>query len=446
MNITKTTTQQKVCIVGVGYIGLPTALLASKADFHVEAYDTDIEKITQLKNGRTNIRETDLIDLLSDEHKKITFTTTPQISADFYIIAVPTPFLETKYADVSFVWAAIEAILPTLTEGACIILESTIPVFFTEAVARTIEQKTSFIIGKTIFVAHCPERVLPGNTLYELINNNRILGGVTPACAEKALEFYARFVSGKLQKTSAKNAELVKLIENSSRDVQIALANQVDQVCTAAGTDSREVISLANEHPRVKILEPGCGVGGHCIAVDPHFLISAFPNATQIFATARKINDERPELVLSRIKETLRKIRLINPSGKISVGIWGLTFKPNVDDTRQSPALEIAQKLLLSEQNIYFHAVEPNVHPHTIQQLGFTAETNLDRSLEISDGIIVLVKHNEFKEITYPILKEKVLFDACGLLFDATVGQQEKAPRDSLPTHLNAQRKSQENF
>ncbi|MBM3894521.1 UDP-N-acetylglucosamine 2-epimerase (non-hydrolyzing) [Candidatus Dependentiae bacterium] len=434
MNINVQSHKKSVCIVGVGYIGLPTALLAANTSFDVEAYDIDHEKITQLKNGITSIREHDLVTLLQSIYKKISFTTNPQLKADFFIIAVPTPFHENKTANVDYVWQAISTITPLLTEGCCIIIESTIPVFLTDTIAKTIEKQTSFIVGKTIFVAHCPERVLPGNTLYELTHNNRILGGVTPECAKKAAEFYAPFVFGSIQHTTAKNAELVKLIENSSRDVQIALANQIDQICTAAGTDSREVIALANQHPRVKILEPGCGVGGHCIAVDPYFLINTFPQATQLFAEARKINHHRPELVLHRILDVISKIRTQSPTRKLSIGIWGLTFKPNVDDMRESPALEIAQKLHSLEKNCSFHVVEPNVHPHKIQELGFFAEIDPLRSLEIADGIIILVKHNEFKKISYTQLKNNVIFDACGLLYD-TGHHQEIAQTETLLLH-----------
>jgi UDP-N-acetyl-D-mannosaminuronic acid dehydrogenase len=313
---------------------------------------------------------------------------------------------------------AVEKITPLITSGACVIIESTIPVFLTETIAKTLSMTTGLTIGKELFVAHCPERVLPGNTIYELTYNNRIIGGVTPACADKATEFYAPFVFGKLQKTTAKNAELVKLIENSSRDVQIALANQVDQICTAAGTDSREVIALANQHPRVKILEPGCGVGGHCIAVDPHFLINTFPGSTQLFATARKINHDRPTLVLGRISQVIEKLRHQSPTRQLTIGLWGITFKPNVDDIRESPALEIAQKLFATEKNCTFHVLEPNVHPHTIQSLGFFTETDPYRSLAISDGVIILVKHNEFKKIPHQTLKNSVIFDACGLLHE----------------------------
>lgn len=415
-------TKSNICIVGVGYIGLPTALLAAKSGFNVHAYDTDSHKIATLQQGITSICEQDLVDLLATSVKKslLTFSTTPLPHADFYVITVPTPFLETKQADVSYVWSAVETICPLLKQGACIIIESTIPVFLTDAIATFVKQLTGFVAGKDVFISHCPERVLPGNMLYELVNNDRVIGGVTPACAEQSALFYKNFVEGTLHMTTAKSAELVKLIENSSRDVQIALANQIDQMCTTAGVDSREIIALANQHPRVKLLQPGCGVGGHCIAVDPWFLISAFPQSTQLLLAARKINDERPNLIFNRIKTALDKMLHESPTRHISIGIWGLTFKPNVDDLRQSPALEIAQKLLsLNDHRITFHAVEPNVHPHHIQSLGFVVETDPERSLELSDGIITLMKHAAFTQLPLHALKQKTLIDACGLLYQA---------------------------
>ena len=430
--ITKSTT----CIIGVGYIGLPTALLAAKGGFNVHAYDTNAHKISQLNQGITSICEDDLVDLLktSVTSSLLTFTTTPLPHADFYIIAVPTPFLDTKQADVSYVWSAVETICPLLKHGATIIIESTIPVFLTDAVATFVKQQTGFIAGKDVFISHCPERVLPGNMLHELVNNDRVLGGVTPACADQAALFYQSFVKGALHKTTAKSAELVKLIENSSRDVQIALANQVDQMCTAAGVDSREIIALANQHPRVKILQPGCGVGGHCIAVDPWFLISAFPQSTQLLLAARKINDERPGLILNRIKTAFEKMLHESPTRQINIGIWGLSFKPNVDDLRQSPALEIAERLLnLKDPRITFHAVEPNVHPHHIQSLGFVAETDPERSLELSDGVIVLMKHTAFTKLPFHALKHKIIVDACGLLYE--VGKKYALEHESSITH-----------
>jgi UDP-N-acetyl-D-mannosaminuronic acid dehydrogenase len=422
-------TKSSVCIIGVGYIGLPTALLAAKGGFNVHAYDTNEHKIAQLNQGLTAIREEDLAKLLKESvtSSLLTFDTQPLPHADFYIIAVPTPFLETKQADVSYVWNAIQTICPLLKPGASIIIESTIPVFLTDAIATFVKQHTGFIAGKDVFISHCPERVLPGNMLHELINNDRVLGGVTPACAQQAAIFYKAFVTGALHITTAKSAELVKLIENSSRDVQIALANQVDQMCTTAGVDSREIIALANQHPRVKLLQPGPGVGGHCIAVDPWFLINAFPQSTQLLLAARKINDERPNLVLSRIKTALDKMLHESPTRHINIGIWGLTFKPNVDDIRQSPALEIAEKLLnLHNPRITFHAVEPNVHPHLIQSLGFVAETEAERSLEFSDGVIVLVKHSAFTNLSPTLLKQKIVLDACGLLYESTKKQQQE--------------------
>lgn len=289
----------------------------------------------------------------------------------------------------------------------------------TQKIADYLEKETCLLIGQELFVAHCPERVLPGNMIFELTNNDRIIGGITEHCTNKAIEFYTPFVKGKLLTTSAKGAELVKLIENSTRDVQIALANQIDELCTTAQVNSREIIALANHHPRINILEPGPGVGGHCIAVDPWFLINEFPKETEMFALARKVNSSRPTLTLNRIIAALNGIRHKNPNRKLSIGIWGLAFKPNVDDMRESPSLEIAKHLIeLNDPHITFHAVEPHVHPSIIQEMGFTAEADPERSLDLADGIIVLVKHKAFKELDHALIAEKVLYDACGLVYD----------------------------
>lgn len=417
-----TTTQRKlVCIVGVGYIGLPTALLAAQSHFNVVAYDTDHEKISRLKQGKTAICEQELVSMLTIQQTNpyLAFTTTPQAHADFYVISVPTPVHQDRRADISYVMNAVETIAPLLKKGSCVILESTIPVFLTQKVAEYLEKETCLILGHELFVAHCPERVLPGNMIFELTHNDRVIGGVTEACTKKAVEFYRPFVKGKLLTTSAKGAELVKLIENSTRDVQIALANQIDELCTTAQVNSREIIALANHHPRINILEPGPGVGGHCIAVDPWFLINEFPKETEIFSLARKINSSRPTLTLTRIRKSLDELLLKSPSRKLSIGIWGLAFKPNVDDMRESPALEIAKHLTeLNDPRISFHAVEPHVHPSIIQEMGFVAEADPARSLELADGIIVLVKHKAFKEIDHHMLTQKVVYDACGLVYE----------------------------
>ena len=416
------TTQRKlVCIVGVGYIGLPTALLAAQSHFNVVAYDTDHTKISRLKQGKTSICEQELVSMLTIQQTNphLSFTTTPQAHADFYVISVPTPVLADHRADVSYVMSAVETIAPLLKKGSCVIVESTIPVFLTQKIADYLEKETCLLVGQELFVAHCPERVLPGNMIFELTHNDRIIGGISQACTEKAIEFYTPFVKGKLHTTSAKGAELVKLIENSTRDVQIALANQIDELCTTAQVNSREIIALANHHPRINILEPGPGVGGHCIAVDPWFLINEFPKETELFALARKVNSARPLLTLNRITAALNGIRHKSPNRKVSIGIWGLTFKPNVDDMRESPALEIAQHLIaLNDPHISFHAVEPHVHPSIIQEMGFTAEADPERSLDLADGIIVLVKHKAFKEVDHSLLTQKVLYDACGLVYE----------------------------
>lgn len=424
-------TTKKVCVVGVGYVGLPTALLSAQAGFDVTAYDTDSAKIADLRAGRTVICEQDLAHLLTANlnNPHLKFDSQPLALADFYIIAVPTLFLETKETDVSIVWQAVQTICPLLKQGSSILFASTMPVFLTDAVAQYIQEKTNFIIGTDVFIAYCPEPLLPGNILHELSHNNRIIGGITPECANHAALFYGKFVKGSLSKTNARSAELVKLIENSLRNVQIAFANQIDQMCEIANVDSREIIALANQHPRVNILQPGCGVGGCGMGIDPWVLIKAFPGATQLLLLARTINDDRPLVIIERINKVLKQCVDAHSTKKISVGVWGLTYKPNVSDIRQSPALKIAQHLLNQHNpDVTFSVLEPYCTQELIDALGFTPEQDPQESLTKNDYIIVLVKHDVFKKLSHHALDQKIILDECEFFFDLEHTSKPTAP------------------
>jgi UDP-N-acetyl-D-mannosaminuronic acid dehydrogenase len=326
---------------------------------------------------------------------------------------VPTPFKENKKADLSYVWSALESIANVLQKGNVVILESTIPVGTTNKAGSILEEKTGLIAGVDFYLAHCPERVLPGNIFHELVFNDRIIGGINLDSVNAAKEFYKKFVQGQLYLTNATTAEMIKLVENSSRDVAIAFANQVADMSYKAGLDPFEVIALANKHPRVNILNPSCGVGGHCIAVDPWFLIETFSEQTKLLKTARLINDEKPDAIIAMTKKSVEDWQTQN-SGKPNVMALGLTYKPNVDDLRESPALAIANDLS-KLKHINFYACEPNIH--TINKKVSMNVVDLEDGLEKADIIVCLVAHEQFKKLKQQNYSHKKIIDACGLLY-----------------------------
>ena len=318
---------------------------------------------------------------------------------------VPTPFKGNHEPDISFVEAATNAVIPLLKEGDLYIIESTSPVGTTDKMASLIFAKRPELLDK-LSIAYCPERVLPGNVLHELIHNDRVIGGITADSTTKAMEFYSTFVTGKLHPTNARTAEMCKLTENSSRDVQIAFANELSLICDKAGIDVWELIKLANKHPRVNILLPGCGVGGHCIAVDPYFLTADFPIESQIIGKARSINNYKSFWCAEKIHSAMLEFELKN-GRKPKVAIMGLAFKPNIDDLRESPAKYIAQKVMQSEQN-GFMVVEPNIKEHSVFRL-----TNYKEAYEKADIVAFLVGHKEFKFLEYS--QDKVILDFAGV-------------------------------
>jgi len=358
----------KVVTVGMGYIGLPTSALIAQNEVPVLGVDINPKVVDIINDGRIHIVEPELDEIV---HKAVTNgylrASLKPSAADVYLIVVPTPFKAKNEPDISFVEAGTRSILPLLKEGDLYIIESTSPVGTTEKMANFIFSERPELKEK-IHIAYCPERVLPGNVMYELVHNDRVIGGIDEAATKVATEFYAQFVDGKLHQTNARTAEMCKLVENSSRDVQIAFANELSLICDKADINVWELIRLANKHPRVNILQPGCGVGGHCIAVDPYFIVSEFPMESQIIGKAREINNYKSFWCAEKIKNEKLKFELKN-GRKPKVALMGLAFKPNIDDLRESPAKYIAQKILQDTNNEEYYIVEPNIEDHKVYKL-----------------------------------------------------------------------------
>lgn len=393
--------------MGLGYIGLPTAIIAAKHGIEILGVDINPKIVKMTNEGRLHIVEPGMEDLLREvvEQGKLKASTKPEV-CDAYFMVVPTPFKGNHEPDVSYVESATRSVIPLLKEGDLYVIESTSPVGTTEKMADIIFAVRPDLKGK-IHIAYCPERVLPGNVIYELVHNDRVIGGLTPEATDKAIEFYSQFVTGQLHKTNSRTAEMCKLTENSSRDVQIAFANELSMVCEKAGINVWHLIELANKHPRVNILQPGCGVGGHCIAVDPYFITAAFPREAQIIAKARDINNYKSEWCVERVKSAMFRFELDNKR-RPKVAMMGLAFKPNIDDLRESPAKRIVTSVMQSFNNADILVVEPNIKEHNVFKL-----TNYQDAYEQADIVVFLTAHNEFK--TLPWRDDKVILDFCGI-------------------------------
>ncbi len=392
--------------IGLGYIGLPTAAIAAQHGIMVHGVDVNPKVVETINQGKIHIIEPGLEQVVKKGVEKGYFkaSTTPA-EADVHLVVVPTPFKGNHEPDISFVESATMAVLPFLKEDDTYIIESTSPVGTTEKMADLIFQKRPELKDK-IYIAYCPERVLPGNVLHELIHNDRVIGGINKASTEKAKEFYRIFVKGELHSTNARTAEMCKLTENSSRDAQIAFANELSFICDKADINVWELIELANKHPRVNILQPGAGVGGHCIAVDPYFIVSDYPRESRLIGTAREINNYKAFWCAEKTKTAMLEFQLKN-GRKPKTAIMGLAFKPNIDDLRESPAKYIAQKVMQSEQNDFL-VVEPNIEEHSVFKL-----TNYKEAYEQADIIAFLVAHDEFKTLEYN--EEKIILDFAGV-------------------------------
>jgi len=401
---------KNICVstIGLGYIGLPTSALVASNDIKVNGMDVNSNVVDTINRGEIHIVEPDLNKYVADAVENGYLSASVEVqAADVYLIVVPTPFKGNHEPDISFVEAATKNVIPLLKDGDLYIIESTSPVGTTELMASLIYSQRPELKNK-IYLAYCPERVLPGNVMYELVQNDRVIGGIDSDSTQKAIDFYSLFVKGQLHATNARTAEMCKLTENSSRDVQIAFANELSLICDKAKINVWELIELANKHPRVNILQPGCGVGGHCIAVDPYFIVSDYPREAQMIGKARETNNYKSFWVAEKVQNEKLRFEL-NHGRKPSIAIMGLAFKPNIDDLRESPAKYIAQKVLQSanDEEIYF--VEPNIYEHHVFKL-----TNYVDALQNADIVVFLVAHDEFKNIEVP--SDKVVLDFCGVI------------------------------
>ena len=397
----------EVVTIGLGYIGLPTSALIASHGTNVLGVDINQQVVNTINEGKIHIVEPDLENIVSKAVSKGNLkASTKACSAEVYLIVVPTPFKGNHEPDISFVEAATKGIIPLLKKEDLYIIESTSPIGTTDKMQKLIFASRPELEGE-IHIAYCPERVLPGNVMHELVENDRVIGGVDEASTQKAISFYRKYVKGELHGTNARTAEMCKLVENSSRDVQIAFANELSLICDKADINVWELINLANKHPRVNILQPGCGVGGHCIAVDPYFIVSDYPMESKIIGTAREVNNYKSFWCAEKIQNEKLQFELIH-GRKPKTALMGLAFKPNIDDLRESPAKFIAQKVLQNSNNEEHFIVEPNIDSHSIYKL-----TDCKDAIKSADIIVFLVAHNEFKSIK--IKTGKVILDFCGL-------------------------------
>ncbi|QCT74487.1 nucleotide sugar dehydrogenase [Macrococcoides canis] len=393
----------KLTTVGLGYIGLPTSIMFAKHGVDVVGVDIKQEAVDKLNNGQIHIEEPGLQEALEEvlASGKFKASTTPE-QADVYIIAVPTPNNNDQFksCDISIVMSAVESVLPLIRKGDTIIVESTIAPRTMDDFVKPLVESEGFVIGEDVYLVHCPERVLPGQIMHELVFNNRIIGGVTPQCIEAGKRVYGTFVQGEMIETNAKTAEMSKLMENTYRDVNIALANELTKICNELDINALDVIEMANKHPRVNIHLPGPGVGGHCLAVDPYFIIAKDPINSQMIQSARSINNSMPHYVVSTTKKILRSV----DGNKVTV--FGLTYKGDVDDIRESPAFDIYE-MLKNESNLDVVAYDPHVKLSWV-------ETDLNAAVKDSSLVLVLSDHSEFKQMNdndFVLMKDKVIFD-----------------------------------
>jgi UDP-N-acetyl-D-mannosaminuronic acid dehydrogenase len=380
----------KLCTVGLGYIGLPTSIMFAKHGVDVVGVDISPRVIDSLNSGKIHIEEPGLQEALNEVVEKGLFRAALQPEkSDVFIVAVPTPNHDDEYksCDLSYVLSAVKNVIPYLEKGNVLIVESTIAPRSMDDEVKPLVEQSGFKVGEDIYLVHCPERVLPGQILHELIHNNRIVGGITPNCTEAGAKVYSTFVQGEIIKTNAKTAEMSKLMENTFRDVNIALANELAKVCNNLEINALDVIQMANKHPRVNLHTPGPGVGGHCLAVDPYFIVAKEPETAQLINLARNINTSMPEYVVENVNTLMENVQ-----GKV-VTVFGLTYKGNVDDVRESPAMEILE--ILKNQGKYeVRAFDPHVEKEWVI-------SNLEEAVNDSDLVLILSDHSEFKNLDW---------------------------------------------
>lgn len=411
-------TAKSVAVIGLGYIGLPTAAILASNGVRVYGVDVSDRHVDAVNRGEVPFVEPDLATHVAGAVKQGMLSAqkdTPKAST--YIVAVPTPFKDGYEADLSYIDAATDAIIPQLSGGELLILESTSPPGATQHMAdRVFAARPDLSLDGSgdrpiVQFAHCPERVLPGRVMIELVTNDRIIGGITPEAAERARDLYQIFCDAELHLTDATTAEMAKLTENSYRDVNIAFANELSIIADKVGIDVFELIELANKHPRVNILQPGPGVGGHCIAVDPWFIVSAVPDDSRLIRTAREVNDHKPEVVLAKVAERAERFKAP------VIAALGLAFKPDIDDLRESPALEITKQLAIRHPRSQVLAVEPNIDelPMTLTALENVELSQTTAAIEAADVVVLLVDHKEFKHVDRALLAEKGIIDTRGV-------------------------------
>ncbi|MCS6238046.1 UDP-N-acetyl-D-mannosamine dehydrogenase [Shewanella baltica] len=417
-----------ISVIGLGYIGLPTAAMFASKNVNVIGIDINPEIVSTINRGEIHIVEPELDRIVHKTVKsgylRASLTIEP---ADVFLIAVPTPFKANYQPDLTYINEACKSIALVLKAGNLVILESTSPVGTTEKVSTwlsklrpdlTFPSQSSDEIAD-INIAYCPERVLPGSVVKELISNDRVIGGITQECSNRCVELYKIFVQGECITTNARTAEMAKLTENASRDVNIAFANELSMICDDLNINVWELISLANHHPRVNILQPGPGVGGHCIAVDPWFIISKSPDEAKLIRAAREVNNSKPIWVLNKIKKSIIDFIFTNHEKSLSdvkIAFFGLTFKPNIDDLRESPALNIVTEFL-EETLINAMVVEPFIDSLPAVLLNKVMLTSIDYALANCDILILLVDHDQFKNIPYSKVENKVVIDTKGVWF-----------------------------
>lgn len=410
--------KKRISVFGLGYVGLPVAGALASRGFEVVGVDVSQRIVDVINTGKIHIVEPDLdmVVQAAVSAGKLKATLKPE-PADVFIVAVPTPFTDDHKPDISYVKAATVAIAPLLRKGNLVILESTSPVGTTEQICAWIgEARPDLTLPEAeresadIHIAHCPERVLPGSVLRELVDNDRIIGGISPVCAELAAELYRSFVRGEMHLTNARTAELAKLVENAYRDVNIAFANELSIVCDQLDINVWDLITLANKHPRVNILSPGPGVGGHCIAVDPWFIIAAAPKATPIIRAARDVNDSKPEIVFAKVKAAAERLR--SPV----IACLGLSYKADIDDLRESPALHIVERLAREKVGELL-IVEPNIRqlPPSLREQKGLRLAELREAISAADIVVLLVDHRQFKRVDREHLKPKITIDTRGI-------------------------------
>lgn len=413
-----------ISVIGLGYIGLPTAAAFASRHKQVVGIDINSHAVDTINRGEIHIVEPELSSVVKAavDGGYLRASTTP-VAADAYLIAVPTPFKGEHEPDMTYVEAAAKSIAPVLTKGALVILESTSPVGATEQMADWLAAARPDLTfpqqageAADVNIAYCPERVLPGQVMVELIKNDRVIGGMTPVCSARASELYKIFLEGECVVTNSRTAEMCKLTENSFRDVNIAFANELSLICAEQGINVWELIRLANRHPRVNILQPGPGVGGHCIAVDPWFIVAQNPQQARLIRTAREVNDYKPHWVLNQVKTTVADC--LTASGKraneIKIACFGLAFKPNIDDLRESPAMEIASDIAQWHSGETL-VVEPNIHQLPAALSSHASLVNTADALVQADVLVLLVDHNEFKVVESSRITQRYIVDTKGV-------------------------------